>query len=73
MRTIFIADKTAGRAVGKPVGNTVGRLLAFVVLATLLASPLLTAGCNTFNGLGKDIEKGGQKMQNASGTQPQEW
>lgn len=46
------------------------RLLLLVAICIAL---LTSVGCNTFNGLGKDIEKGGQKMQNASGTQAQEW
>lgn len=44
-----------------------------VLLVALFAFILTTAGCNTVNGLGQDIEKGGQKLQNVSGTQEQEW
>ncbi len=35
------------------------------VLATLLI-PLLLAGCNTVEGLGKDVESGGEEIQDAS-------
>jgi len=34
------------------------------VLALLMLGSL--AGCNTMNGLGKDIERGGEKLQNSS-------
>jgi predicted small secreted protein len=33
--------------------------------AALLAAGLLVAGCNTVQGLGKDIEKGGEAIQRA--------
>lgn len=34
-------------------------------LAALLFGALLFSGCNTMDGAGKDIEKGGEKIQNA--------
>lgn len=34
---------------------------AFVVIAMTLAT--LVAGCNTVDGAGKDIERGGEKIQ----------
>jgi len=34
----------------------------FIALA-LVASLALAAGCNTMQGLGKDIERGGEKLQ----------
>ena len=34
----------------------------FIVL-TLAAGLALAAGCNTMQGLGKDIERGGEKLQ----------
>ena len=34
-----------------------------MILALLAA---LSAGCNTMEGLGKDIERGGEKMQNSA-------
>ncbi|MGE5791342.1 MAG: entericidin A/B family lipoprotein [Bacteroidota bacterium] len=37
--------------------------LATLVLAAALA---LLAGCNTVQGLGQDIERGGEKLQNAA-------
>ncbi|CAB3733013.1 MAG: entericidin A/B family lipoprotein [Achromobacter sp.] len=33
-------------------------------LAMLLAISAVTAGCNTMEGAGKDIERGGEKIQN---------
>lgn len=37
--------------------------LATLVLAAALG---LLAGCNTVQGLGQDIERGGEKLQNAA-------
>jgi predicted small secreted protein len=34
------------------------------MIVALLAA--LCAGCNTMEGLGKDIERGGEKMQNSA-------
>jgi predicted small secreted protein len=33
---------------------------------TLLLAVLVLAGCNTMEGLGKDIQKGGQKLEKAA-------
>ena len=38
--------------------------IVLAVLATLLASTL--AGCNTMEGLGKDIKKGGEVIEKAA-------
>jgi entericidin B len=38
------------------------------LVATLLAAMVL-AGCNTIQGAGKDIERGGEKIQDAAGNQ----
>ncbi len=35
------------------------------ILTVLMLSAVL-AGCNTMGGLGKDIERGGEKMQDSS-------
>ena len=32
----------------------------------LLLAVLALAGCNTFEGIGKDIQKGGQKLEKAA-------
>ena len=40
------------------------RLLMMIVLAAWIA---LLAGCNTMHGLGTDIERGGEKIQEKSG------
>jgi predicted small secreted protein len=37
-----------------------------VLCCTLAALGLLLAGCNTVAGLGKDIQKGGQVLQDAA-------
>jgi len=37
-----------------------------LLLAIVLAIPLLTAACNTFEGLGQDVSKGGQNLENAA-------
>lgn len=36
------------------------------ILAVLLAITALSAGCNTVSGAGKDIERGGEKIQGAA-------
>ncbi|MBC7512917.1 MAG: entericidin A/B family lipoprotein [Herminiimonas sp.] len=36
-------------------------------LFLLVASGYMLSGCNTMSGMGKDIERGGEKVQNASG------
>ena len=37
-----------------------------VLCCTLAVLGLLLAGCNTVSGLGKDIQKGGQVLQDAA-------
>ena len=37
-----------------------------VILAIVIALPLLTAACNTFEGLGQDVSKGGQNLESAA-------
>ena len=39
------------------------KLIASAVVLGYLA---LLAGCNTVEGVGKDVEKGGEKMQNSA-------
>lgn len=53
--------------------RTFKKSAVIILFAVLLLSPLAMLGCNTVNGLGKDIEKGGQKLQNVSGEKSQEW
>ncbi|AEE67803.1 entericidin A anti-toxin [Bordetella pertussis] len=36
------------------------------LIAVLLAMAALSAGCNTVAGAGKDIERGGEKIQGAA-------
>lgn len=36
------------------------------ILTILLVFTIAFAGCNTMRGLGKDIEKGGEKIQDAA-------
>ncbi|MFA4912084.1 MAG: entericidin A/B family lipoprotein [Alcaligenaceae bacterium] len=36
------------------------------ILVVLLAMSALTAGCNTVDGAGRDIERGGEKIQGAA-------
>jgi len=38
---------------------------AFAMLL-LVTSGVMLSGCNTMNGLGKDVERGGEKVQDAS-------
>jgi entericidin B len=37
-----------------------------IILVVLLAISALTAGCNTVAGAGKDIQRGGEKIQGAA-------
>lgn len=37
-------------------------------LSLLVLAGLLAAGCNTMEGVGKDVSKGGQSMQRSSST-----
>lgn len=39
------------------------RVFVAATLLLLLAVTLFATGCNTWNGAGKDIERGGEKMQ----------
>lgn len=39
----------------------------FITLLALLMTVVLS-GCNTMQGLGKDIERGGEKLQNSAET-----
>jgi predicted small secreted protein len=36
------------------------------ILFAMLASLYLLAGCNTIEGMGKDIQKGGEKIEDAA-------
>jgi predicted small secreted protein len=48
----------------------VNRALPGTVVITVIALGVAAAvlsGCNTVNGAGKDIERGGEKLQDASG------
>ena len=37
-----------------------------LILAAVLAFSAMAAACNTVQGVGKDIERGGEKLQDAS-------
>lgn len=37
-----------------------------ITLLLLVTSGYMLSGCNTMNGMGKDIERGGEKIQGAS-------
>jgi entericidin B len=37
--------------------------LMLVLVALTIGSPVFLTGCNTMQGAGRDIEKGGQKIQ----------
>ncbi|MFY8103164.1 MAG: entericidin A/B family lipoprotein [Ramlibacter sp.] len=36
------------------------------LIATLLAATLLLAGCNTLEGIGKDVQKAGSALEDAA-------
>lgn len=44
------------------------RLIDLLVLAAMLAAPVALAACNTTEGLGRDIERSGEWMQEKTGT-----
>jgi entericidin B len=49
-----------------PIYNEVMKMmkkLMLLMIAVTIGSPVLLTGCNTVQGAGKDIEKGGQKVQ----------
>lgn len=37
-----------------------------IALLLLVASGLALSGCNTMNGMGKDVERAGEKVQDAT-------
>ena len=50
--------------INSPKGDTMKRLLALALAATFaLPSFALLSGCNTVEGAGKDIQKGGEKIK----------
>ena len=42
------------------------KLMRSLVLVLLLGVTLVSVGCNTFKGMGRDVEKGGEKMQDVA-------
>ncbi|MBC7416462.1 MAG: entericidin A/B family lipoprotein [Herminiimonas sp.] len=38
-----------------------------IALLLLVASGAVLSGCNTVNGMGKDVERAGEKVQSVSG------
>ena len=50
--------------INSPKGDNMKRLLALALAATFaLPSFALLSGCNTVEGAGKDIQKGGEKIK----------
>ncbi|MEI2415039.1 entericidin A/B family lipoprotein [Orrella sp. JC864] len=41
-------------------------MLRKAILAMLVAASAVAAGCNTVDGAGRDIERGGEKIQGAA-------
>lgn len=41
-------------------------MIARLFAVCTIAAAVLLAGCNTMSGLGKDIERGGEKLQNSA-------
>ncbi len=41
-------------------------LIRIVMVVLLAFAPLVMSACNTVEGAGKDVERGGEKMQNAA-------
>jgi len=51
------------------------KFITFIGLTTVVVTGFTVAGCNTMRGFGKDVERGGERVQDAAkpkeGTQPQ--
>jgi len=41
-------------------------MIARLIAICTVTAAVLLAGCNTMSGLGKDIERGGEKLQNSA-------
>ena len=41
-------------------------IIRFAIVAVLIASPLALTACNTVEGAGQDIKKGGEKIERAA-------
>ncbi len=48
-------------------------MLRRIAILTLGLCLLALAGCNTMHGFGKDMERGGQKIQEKTGQKAQDW
>lgn len=48
-------------------------MLRWIVTAALTLLLMTLPACNTVHGLGKDMEQGGQKIQEKTGKNAQEW
>lgn len=46
--------------------KTVKKVLSVFAVSVALASVLGSIGCNTIKGMGRDIERGGEKTQDAA-------
>ncbi len=42
------------------------KLVSLTSLTTLLIAALTVSGCNTMRGFGKDVERGGERVQDAA-------
>jgi entericidin B len=42
------------------------KFMNLIGLATVLITSFTLAGCNTMSGLGKDVERGGERVQDAA-------
>jgi predicted small secreted protein len=52
--------------------RSVKNLIIGLLLLAMLAISVIASGCNTFRGMGEDIEKGGEGIQKAAGGSPEE-
>jgi predicted small secreted protein len=57
--------RTAGNHSMNPYRTTVSALIATF---NIIAIALLLSGCNTFEGIGRDIEAAGDKIEDAAST-----
>ena len=52
-------------------GNLMRKFITLLSLTALIISGLSISGCNTMRGFGKDVERGGERVQDAAKPKPE--
>ncbi len=63
---LLIASEGRLLAMDKNLSQTVKKTFSIVIFGCSLAGIFGSLGCNTVHGLGQDIERGGEKTQDAA-------